>query len=206
MKTSLFWIDLGTTIIFIVEAIVKIVAFGFALNGKSSYLRNTWNLLDFVIILFSVLALTPLSDNLKTFKIFRILRLLRLISRNEELKVAVRALFLAIPNVANVTIIMILFFIIFGVIAVSYFKGKLYNCVNSIDDLESEITSKWDCLAAGGEWMNSIYNFDNSVNALVTLFVLSTTAGWADVMLKCATSTDIDYMPGPRESASPLWI
>lgn len=25
-------------------------------------------------------------------------------------------------------------------------------------------------------------------------------------MLKCATSRDIDYIAGPRESASPLWI
>lgn len=137
LKKSLFWIDLGTTIIFILEAIIKIIAFGFATNGKSSYLRNPWNSLDFLIIFFSVLALTPLSDSLKTFKIFRILRLLRLISRNEELKVAVRALFLAIPNVANVTIIMILFFIIFGVIAVSYFKGKLYNCFHGMEELES---------------------------------------------------------------------
>jgi hypothetical protein len=206
LKKSLFWIDLGTTMVFIMEAIVKILAFGFLLNGKSSYLKNPWNTLDFTIIIFSVLALTPLSDNLKTFKIFRILRLLRLISRNEELKVAVRALFLAIPNVANVTIIMCLFFLIFGVIAVSYFKGKLYYCQFAMSEMKDQVFSKWDCLSSGGDWINSIYNFDNSVNALVTLFVLSTTAGWAEIMIRCATSTNIDYVQGSWDTASPVWI
>lgn len=128
LKQSLFWIDLGTTIVFILESILKIIAFGFVLNGPRSYLRNNWNMIDFTIIVFSILSLTPLSDSLRAIKMFRILRLLRLISKNEELKVAVRALFLAIPNVANVTIIMLLFFLIFGVILISYFKGKLYYC------------------------------------------------------------------------------
>lgn len=134
-KSILQWIDLATTIVFILEAIFKTLAFGFLMNGSSSYMLNPWNALDFTIIVFSILSLTPLSDSLKTFKIFRILRILRIISRNEELKVAVRALFLAIPNVANVTIIMLLFFLIFGVIAVSYFKGKLYYCYGTNQDL-----------------------------------------------------------------------
>ena len=110
---------------------MKALALGFLFNGSSSYLRQNWNRLDFVIIIFSVLSLTPLSNNLVAFKIFRVLRLLRLISRNEELKVAVRALFLAIPNVANVTVIMLLFFLIFGIIGVSYFKGTQFNCMNA---------------------------------------------------------------------------
>lgn len=37
---------------------------------------------------------------------------------------------------------------------------------------------KWDCLSAGGEWVNQIYNFDDIPNAMVTLFVMATTAGW----------------------------
>ena len=123
MKKSLFWVDVGTTVVFILEASIKIIALGFLLNGPKSYLRITWNMLDFTIIMFSILATTPLSDSLTGIKVFRILRLLRLISKNEELKVAVRALFLAIPNVTSITVIMLLFYLIFGVILVSYYKG-----------------------------------------------------------------------------------
>jgi hypothetical protein len=72
---------------------MKNIAFGFLFNGKWSYLRQNWNMIDFLIIVFSLLSLTPLTDNLKIFKIFRVFRFLRLITRNEELKVAVRALF-----------------------------------------------------------------------------------------------------------------
>jgi hypothetical protein len=63
----------------------------------------------------------------------------------------VRALFRAIPNIANVTLIMMLFFLIFGVIAVSQFKGKFFDCIDNIETLE-EINSKWDCLNSGGLW------------------------------------------------------
>ena len=179
----LFWVDCATTVVFIIEALMKILAIGLICNGPRSYLRNTWNLLDFIIIIFSVLSLSPLSDSFKTFKIFRILRVLRLISRNEELKVALRALFLAIPNITNVTIIMLLFFLIFGVIGVSYFKGKLFYCFQPNSDLEDQLITKWDCISAGGEWVNRNYTFDNTIYALVTLFLMATTAGWAGIML-----------------------
>jgi len=66
--------------------------------------------------------------------------------------VAVRALILGIPNILNVTLIMLLFFLIFGVIFVSGFKGKFYFCSDDIGLID--ITSKWDCLNAGGVWEN----------------------------------------------------
>ena len=123
----LYWVDTAMTAIFILEALLKIISFGFLFNGRNSYLRQSWNQLDLLIIMFSLLSLTPLSDNYKAFKV---LRVLRIISRNEGLKVAVRALIRALPNVVNVTLIMILFLLIFGVIAVSEFKGKFYFCDN----------------------------------------------------------------------------
>ena len=71
---------------------LKVIAFGMIFNGRPSYLRNPWNMLDFVIIIFSILSLTPLVGNLQIIKIFRVARPLRLISRNKGLKVAVKAL------------------------------------------------------------------------------------------------------------------
>ena len=62
---------------------------------------------------------------------------------------------------------------------------------------------KWDCFNAGGEWANDFYNFDNIANAILTLFVMSTTAGWTDVMISSITSTNIDYVAG--ESRSIFW-
>jgi hypothetical protein len=35
----LYYLDLGTTIVFIAEALLKIVTYGFFFNGQASYLR-----------------------------------------------------------------------------------------------------------------------------------------------------------------------
>lgn len=78
--------------IFTIECVLKIVAKGFLFNGKPSYLRSAWNILDFVIVIFSVVSIFANSESVKAFKVFRLLRILRplrVISRNEGLKVAV---------------------------------------------------------------------------------------------------------------------
>ena len=45
------YVDYGMTLVFTLEALIKIISFGFLFNGESSYLRNPWNLLDFLIVL-----------------------------------------------------------------------------------------------------------------------------------------------------------
>lgn len=114
--SSLYYIDFVSTIIFIVEAIIKITAYGFYFCGPNSYLRSTWNRLDFFIVILSIVSISPVSNDYKAFKVFRILRL---ISRNNGLQVAVKSLLLGLPNILSVTVIMLLFFLIFGVISVS---------------------------------------------------------------------------------------
>ena len=94
---------------------------------------------------------------------------------------------------------MLLFFLIFGVISVSQFKGRFFYCSGKFDP-KIDVKNKWDCISAGGEWINRIYNFDNIPNAIITLFVMSTTAGWTDVMLSSLTSTDIDYVANAERS------
>lgn len=89
---ALFWIDILMTFIFSGEMILKVVAYGFLLNSEDSYLRNTWNLLDFTIVVFSITSLVMSGGSLSVFKVFRLLRILRplrMISRNEGLRVAI---------------------------------------------------------------------------------------------------------------------
>jgi hypothetical protein len=45
------------TTVFFLEMLTKIIAFGFMFCGENSYIRNGWNILDFIIVaasLFSV--------------------------------------------------------------------------------------------------------------------------------------------------------
>ena len=79
------YIDEITTYAFTIEAFIKIIVFGLVANGRPSYLRNVWNLLDFIIVVCSLLTMAPLPQDLKYFKLFRIARPLRLISSNKNL-------------------------------------------------------------------------------------------------------------------------
>jgi hypothetical protein len=121
-------INMTMTFIFLVECMLKIIAFGFLFNGKSSYLQNPWNIVDFFIVVVS-LSSSITSSDLTVFKAIRVLRLLRplrVIQRNEGLKIAVQALFMAVPNIFYVSVIAFLFFAIFGMTGVNIFKGKFF--------------------------------------------------------------------------------
>jgi hypothetical protein len=51
------YIDIGITSTFVLEALLKIIAYGWIFNGAGSYLRNVWNIGDFVIVLFAMLSI-----------------------------------------------------------------------------------------------------------------------------------------------------
>jgi Ion transport protein len=122
--------DIVFSSIFAFEAFAKIVANGFIFCGKDSYLRNGWNFIDFIIVVLSIVSLA-IRGKLKIFKVFRLLKVIRpirVISRNKGLKIGIQALFMAVPNIFNVIIVSMLFFVIFGIIGVNYFKGQFYSC------------------------------------------------------------------------------
>lgn len=87
---------------------MKIIAYGFALCGSQSYIRNLWNILDFIIVVLSVISLSLLSNQASIVKIFRLLKVLRplrVISRNEGLRISLRSLAIAIPGILNVLLV-----------------------------------------------------------------------------------------------------
>ena len=47
-----------TTAIFVFELIIKVIVFGFAFNGPDSYMKLGWNILDFIIVITSVLSIS----------------------------------------------------------------------------------------------------------------------------------------------------
>lgn len=48
----------------------------------------------------------------------------------------------------NVSVVCLLFVLIFAIMGVDFFKGKFYHC--SLEDFEGKDMN--DCIAAGGEW------------------------------------------------------
>ena len=102
------------TIIFTVELVLNVISQGFFFSGKHSYIRDPWNILDFLIVVSALLDLS-LRDKvdiqfLKSLRTIRLLRPLRLITRNQGLKVAIASLLKSIPNIVRL-ITMVLFYI-----------------------------------------------------------------------------------------------
>ena len=95
--------------------------------------------MDFSIAIMSLISLIDQNSASKAFSILRIckaLRPLRFIARNQGLKIAVFSMLHAMPSVFSIVVISGLFFMIFGIIAVSQFKGAYYFC----EDLGSAFT------------------------------------------------------------------
>jgi len=75
---------------------MRIISFGFICCGPRSFLKDNWNILDFVIVIVSSISLAP-TINLGIFKVLRVLRPLKMIRRNVFLKIAISSLFASIP-------------------------------------------------------------------------------------------------------------
>lgn len=123
--------DIAFTLVFGLEALGKIICLGLLFNGPGSYLRNGWNIIDSTVVVLSIISLSIEGGKLKIFKVFRLLKVLRplrVISRNKGLKIGIQALFMAIPSILNVIMVSSLFFVIFGIIGINFFKGAFFSC------------------------------------------------------------------------------
>jgi hypothetical protein len=206
------YIDIVFTCMFTIEASIKIIAKGFIYNKMGPiqpYIKSYWNMLDFVVVVAALLDLAFIIANvdmsqlkaLKALRAFRALRPLRMISRNEGMRLVVNALLASLPSMTNVLLVCSLFILIFSIMGVNFFKGSFYYCDTdySKDYLKeidvSKVKTKQDCLDEGGAWVNQSSNFDNCIDAMSTLFQMTTTEGWVDVMYSGIDSVGIGYQP-----------
>ena len=174
------WMDTGFTVLFTVEMLMKSVSMGVVLD-KGTYLREGWNVVDCFIVTFSLIDLSVSSINIPIIKVFRLLRVLRplrFISHNVSMRIIVSALLESMSVLAHVTVVMLIVWLIFAILGVSLFAGKMYTC--SIPT----ITTRAECEYYAGTWVNAPYHFDDVIHALVTLFDLTSPENWNDTMYR----------------------
>ena len=115
----------------------KMVAYG-AVFAKPwrvahSYIGDPWNVLDLVIVAISW-ATYLLSDvaefkSLRVLRLLRVLRVLRTLNKFPGLKHVVAALLKSVVPLLNVVPVILLFFLIFAIVCMSYLSGDLRACV-----------------------------------------------------------------------------
>ncbi|KAG2493814.1 hypothetical protein HYH03_008033 [Edaphochlamys debaryana] len=150
------WLDLVWAGVFIFEACLKIVAFGFVFNGRNSYLRDPWNVLDFIIVLssiamigiqFGVAAGNSNVQMLRALRTLRALRPLRIASTHEQLRIVILALFSSLRSLVYVGIVCVLFYLLFGILGVNLLKGELRFCQ---DLATGDMLDAWTLMPPGG--------------------------------------------------------
>jgi len=162
LKLALDMLDKIFVVLFSVEMVLKIITTGFA-KGKTAYLKNSWNILDFCIVLIGLVGWIGIGGGnlsaLRALRTFRALRPIRVASRAEGMKVVVNALFQAIPGIANVVLVCFLFYLIFGILGLNLFMGKYYFCMDEDTGEPLDPDSLFDPMISPLDAVNYNYTF-----------------------------------------------
>ena len=145
-------------IIFLIEAIIKIIAMGFVFD-EGTYLRDNWNKIDVLIVICSFIEfhsfiqkyilknnITSSVDFLKVLRLLRTLRPLRIISHDFHLKLIIASLFDSISSIFHTLFILVVVLFMFSVVGISLFYSYFHNCYT---------------LKNHGFWNLAIDSFDN---------------------------------------------
>ncbi|XP_071560723.1 ca[2+]-channel protein alpha[[1]] subunit T isoform X5 [Temnothorax nylanderi] len=110
---------------FSLEMTIKMVAMG--IYGKGTYLADSWNRLDFFIVVAGAFeyCLNVENMNLSAIRTIRVLRPLRAINRIPSMRILVMLLLDTLPMLGNVLLLCFFVFFIFGIVGVQLWEGIL---------------------------------------------------------------------------------
>ena len=199
--------DIYFLFFYTIEAFLKIISFTF-ISAEDAYIKDYWNILDFFVVIVGWISLilekvmngTKISG-LAGLRAFRILRPLKTVKRFKGLKKLVTALLASIGHLGETSIILFFFFLIFAIAGTQMWQGLFYRrCMSvnygylvstqgdtgmcSFDSNCEEYNSYGNTFICAKGYRNpnsGAVNFDNTLTALVTVFVMVTLEGWTDL-------------------------
>ncbi|XP_014893396.1 calcium channel, voltage-dependent, L type, alpha 1S subunit, b [Poecilia latipinna] len=202
----LAYADIVFTTVFTIEIVLKMTVYG-AFMHEGSFCRNSFNILDLIVVTVSLLSMGMESSAISVVKILRVLRVLRplrAINRAKGLKHVVQCVFVAIKTIGNIVLVTMLLNFMFACIGVQLFKGKFYSCTDPTKLTAEECQGRYlkhmenslqDTVLAKRQWINSDFNFDNVLNGMLALFTVSTFEGWPKLLYRAIDSAEEDMGP-----------
>ncbi|XP_072568642.1 voltage-dependent T-type calcium channel subunit alpha-1H isoform X3 [Paramormyrops kingsleyae] len=177
------------TIVFVLEALLKLVAFGFR-----RFFKERWNQLDLAIVLLSIMGITleeieinaslPINPTIiRIMRVLRIARVLKLLKMATGMRALLDTVVQALPQVGNLGLLFMLLFFIYAALGVELFGKLECNEDNPCEGLSRHAT------------------FENFGMAFLTLFRVSTGDNWNGIMkdtLRECRSEDkhcLSYLP-----------
>uniref|UniRef100_A0A914IAD7 Voltage-dependent L-type calcium channel subunit alpha n=1 Tax=Globodera rostochiensis TaxID=31243 RepID=A0A914IAD7_GLORO len=205
-NTILNYFDYFFTTIFTVEITLKVIVYGLVLH-KGSFCRNAFNLLDILVVAVSLVSFVLKSDAISVVKILRVLRVLRplrAINRAKGLKHVVQCVIVAVKTIGNIMLVTFMLQFMFAIIGVQLFKGTFFYCNDASRMTEPECRGDFITLEDGDTtrpvrmtrlWQRADFHFDNVMDAMISLFVVSTFEGWPDLLYVAINSNEEDRGP-----------
>uniref|UniRef100_A0A8C1RVX5 Calcium channel, voltage-dependent, R type, alpha 1E subunit a n=1 Tax=Cyprinus carpio TaxID=7962 RepID=A0A8C1RVX5_CYPCA len=176
---------------FCFEAGIKIIALGFVFH-KGSYLRNGWNVMDFIVVLSGILATAGahmnISLDLRTLRAVRVLRPLKLVSGIPSLQIVLKSIMKAMVPLLQIGLLLFFAILMFAIIGLEFYSGKLHKrCRADSSELDFPCGAKpcpenYNCT---GPWQgpnDGITQFDNILFSILTVFQCITMEGWTAVL------------------------
>uniref|UniRef100_A0A8C9N6U3 Voltage-dependent N-type calcium channel subunit alpha n=1 Tax=Serinus canaria TaxID=9135 RepID=A0A8C9N6U3_SERCA len=183
--------------IFCFEAGIKIIALGFVFH-KGSYLRNGWNVMDFVVVLTGILATAGTDFDLRTLRAVRVLRPLKLVSGIPSLQVVLKSIMKAMVPLLQIGLLLFFAIVMFAIIGLEFYMGKFHKtCFSNETDFVLFEVGDFPCgeepparqcesgTTCREYWQGPNYgitNFDNILFAVLTVFQCITMEGWTDIL------------------------
>ncbi|XP_026077317.1 voltage-dependent P/Q-type calcium channel subunit alpha-1A-like isoform X23 [Carassius auratus] len=180
--------------IFCFESGIKILALGFAFH-KGSYLRNGWNVMDFVVVLTGILSSVGSELDLRTLRAVRVLRPLKLVSGIPSLQVVLKSIMKAMIPLLQIGVLLFVAILMFAIIGLEFYMGKFHQ--TCFDSITGEMADEQPCgkefparVCQNGSvcdvyWLGPNYGitqFDNVLFAVLTVFQCITMEGWTDML------------------------
>ncbi|XP_058648386.1 calcium channel, voltage-dependent, P/Q type, alpha 1A subunit, b isoform X17 [Onychostoma macrolepis] len=180
--------------IFCFESGIKILALGFAFH-KGSYLRNGWNVMDFVVVLTGILSSVGSELDLRTLRAVRVLRPLKLVSGIPSLQVVLKSIMKAMIPLLQIGVLLFVAILMFAIIGLEFYMGKFHR--TCFDNITGEMVDEQPCgeelparecekgSVCAEYWLGPNYGitqFDNVLFAVLTVFQCITMEGWTDML------------------------
>ena len=184
-------IDLFFTIFYSLECSLKICSLGFILN-RDAYLRDWWNVLDFIIIFTAWLdTLAGSGFKLSALRSLRVLRPLRGISSISGMRALILALINSIKPLLSALVVLFFFTLVFAIGALQLWMGILKQRCMDIDsgNIYDQICGSEKCYSEGvcaqtlDNPNHGVTHFDNIFISFITVFQIVTMEGWTNIMV-----------------------
>ncbi len=98
--------------IFTVEIAMRIAVY------RGAFFKDPWSLFDFFVV---AISLIPASEGLSILRALRVLRLFRLLTIIPQMRTIIAALLGVIPGIMSVSMVLLLFFYVFAIMATNLF-------------------------------------------------------------------------------------